>query len=88
MIPSMATIGRNDPCHCGSGKKFKRCCLPLDENRSVRKAVHQADSLKEKNLTLLAGAMDIFNLKQPWDKVKGGMTDARIREFYQFIAAL
>jgi len=18
-------IGRNDPCHCGSGKKFKRC---------------------------------------------------------------
>jgi SEC-C motif-containing protein len=19
-------IGRNDPCHCGSGKKFKRCC--------------------------------------------------------------
>ena len=20
------TIGRNDPCSCGSGKKFKRCC--------------------------------------------------------------
>ena len=20
-------IGRNDPCHCGSGKKFKKCCL-------------------------------------------------------------
>src|SRR5262245_22094438 len=20
-------IGRNDPCPCGSGKKFKRCCL-------------------------------------------------------------
>ena len=19
------TIGRNDPCHCGSGKKFKKC---------------------------------------------------------------
>ena len=19
-------IGRNDPCHCGSGKKFKHCC--------------------------------------------------------------
>ena len=19
-------IGRNDPCHCGSGKKFKKCC--------------------------------------------------------------
>jgi hypothetical protein len=20
--------GRNDPCWCGSGKKFKKCCLP------------------------------------------------------------
>ena len=19
-------IGRNDPCHCGSGKKYKNCC--------------------------------------------------------------
>ncbi|WP_217698235.1 SEC-C metal-binding domain-containing protein [Novosphingobium mathurense] len=19
-------IGRNDPCPCGSGKKYKRCC--------------------------------------------------------------
>lgn len=21
-----AKIGRNEPCHCGSGKKFKKCC--------------------------------------------------------------
>ena len=21
-------IGRNDPCPCGSGKKYKKCCLP------------------------------------------------------------
>ena len=27
----MANIGRNDPCHCGSGKKYKRCCLDKDE---------------------------------------------------------
>ena len=20
-------IGRNDPCHCGSGKKYKSCCM-------------------------------------------------------------
>lgn len=24
-------IGRNDPCPCGSGKKYKNCCLSLDE---------------------------------------------------------
>lgn len=23
-----ARVGRNDPCPCGSGKKFKKCCLP------------------------------------------------------------
>jgi uncharacterized protein YecA (UPF0149 family) len=22
-----ARVGRNDPCPCGSGSKFKRCCL-------------------------------------------------------------
>lgn len=22
--------GRNDPCHCGSGKKYKKCCLDKD----------------------------------------------------------
>jgi len=27
----MAKIGRNDPCHCGSGLKYKRCCLPREE---------------------------------------------------------
>jgi uncharacterized protein len=24
---SSAKIGRNDPCPCGSGKKYKKCCL-------------------------------------------------------------
>lgn len=23
-----AKVGRNEPCPCGSGKKFKKCCLP------------------------------------------------------------
>ena len=27
----MAKIGRNDPCHCNSGKKYKQCCLASDE---------------------------------------------------------
>ena len=24
-------VGRNDPCPCGSGKKYKNCHLPLEE---------------------------------------------------------
>jgi len=27
----MAKIGRNDRCPCGSGKKYKQCCLAKDE---------------------------------------------------------
>src|SRR5262245_10248908 len=26
-------ISRNDPCPCGSGRKFKRCCLLKKNNR-------------------------------------------------------
>lgn len=26
VVRDQPKIGRNDPCHCGSGKKFKKCC--------------------------------------------------------------
>lgn len=26
----MVSVGRNDPCPCGSGKKYKKCCLPKE----------------------------------------------------------
>lgn len=31
-------IGRNDSCRCGSGKKYKRCCLPAEEALAVERA--------------------------------------------------
>ena len=39
----MANIGRNDPCACGSGKKYKRCCYlaaeaPLPRQSTVASA--------------------------------------------------
>jgi|SRR3989338_2069729 len=33
VIPNMK-IGRNDQCHCKSGKKYKKCCLEKDEKRA------------------------------------------------------
>jgi len=27
----MNKTGRNDPCPCGTGNKYKRCCLPKDQ---------------------------------------------------------
>lgn len=45
----MKKIGRNDPCFCGSGKKYKKCCLLKAENK--------ADELK---LMEKFNSMDIF----------------------------
>ena len=28
-------VGRNDPCPCGSGKKFKKCCLATAQARTI-----------------------------------------------------
>lgn len=35
----MAKIGRNEPCPCGSGNKYKRCCLPREEADAAARAV-------------------------------------------------
>lgn len=35
-------IGRNDPCHCGSGKKYKKCCLERD------KSINRVEDIFEK----------------------------------------
>ncbi len=32
-------VGRNDPCPCGSGKKYKKCCLAKD--KAARQAAQQ-----------------------------------------------
>ena|SRR2546427_1525444 len=85
----MSRPGRNDPCPCGSGKKYKQCCLALDEQRRPRAELARSSStLKEKNLALLAATTEIFGLNQPWSKVKASLTDARIRDFYIFVANL
>ncbi len=26
VLRDVPKTGRNDPCHCGSGKKYKKCC--------------------------------------------------------------
>jgi hypothetical protein len=52
-LPEKATNrpGRNDRCHCGSGKKYKQCCLSKDEAadqkaRAKREKAEQAAAAK------------------------------------------
>ncbi len=32
----MGKIGRNDPCPCGSGKKYKKCCLNFGDEEKEK----------------------------------------------------
>lgn len=43
--PAAAKPGRNDPCHCGSGRKYKRCHLALDASEAA--GSHGARDLRE-----------------------------------------
>ncbi len=36
----MSKLGRNDPCHCGSGKKYKKCCMVSDNEVAMRRSVN------------------------------------------------
>ena len=46
-------IGRNAPCPCGSGKKYKHCCLGHEptagQTQNKAEAKNQGDSAKEQN---------------------------------------
>lgn len=54
----MTDIGRNDPCPCGSGKKYKRCCL----EKETRVKSPPEKKLREK---LMASLMEFIH-KRPY----------------------
>jgi hypothetical protein len=74
-------IGRNDPCHCGSGKKYKACCLGKDEaaERDARaKEQEKAAAAEAPAAPAEAGAEPPRTREhrqataQPWKKSAGG----------------
>jgi len=82
-------IGANDPCPCGSGKKYKKCCRgkPADE-----RPASNVLSIRERNLfffdivTGILGVNNGGNLE--WDELRRNLTDDKIVEIYKAIAAL
>ena len=43
MVNSHKRVGRNDLCPCGSGKKFKKCCLNSERLNNPSLGAQQAD---------------------------------------------
>jgi hypothetical protein len=61
----------------------------LEQGRPTRAGwVHNSHTLRDKNLALIAAAVDIFGLNRPWDVIKRKISPASVKEFYQFLAAL
>ena len=67
-----ATPGRNDPCHCGSGKKYKQCHLAADEAeaRQVREKRRRgrAGSAARRTLRRPRAVLPRDKTHQPWKK--------------------
>jgi SEC-C motif len=59
-------VGRNDPCPCGSGRKFKKCCLGKSELE------FREDGLPPELIDALSAA-DLPNDDDPWgeDDIEG-----------------
>ena len=81
----MSTPGRNDPCHCGSGEKYKRCHLRSDteaHQSSVRAHAADVNTLHQKlpkHFDAVATAID--ELRQ------GRLSEARLSQVRRSLRA-
>ena len=59
MMQFVATIGRNAPCPCQSGKKYKKCCLPAHDARAAeqRRANDQRNAVQRPDVAAVAKAL-------------------------------
>ena len=46
------SLGRNDPCPCDSGKKYKKCCLDKDKRPPTSGTQSESFTIKMDALTL------------------------------------
>lgn len=62
-------IGRNDPCSCGSGKKYKQCCLKKDQVK------HMTKDIKMRSIKSLSGG--ITNMMSNIGELNKKITEAK-----------
>lgn len=86
-------IGRNDPCPCGSGKKYKKCHGDTNyasQENTQQKAAAVPRNLLERNIVLLYAVAEVFGLKRGfrWKDVKRNISAEQVARFYRIIAEL
>ena len=74
-----AKVGRNDPCPCGSGKKYKKCCLNKDQRPSPEAraaSLHQLDNALVNRIGMQGHSWDDFwRAFDAWFQDAGGDLD-------------
>src|SRR5664280_1524612 len=85
--------GRNDPCPCGSGKKYKKCCLAeaipqIDGEEPIRK--HLLDALMDfyqKNYrnTIEEAHVMFWEDFDPQQHFDGSVLDVAYQNFFEWI---
>lgn len=64
-------IGRNDPCHCGSGKKYKKCCIEIDAQRLNDPSPYEGLTMSDvKNNPELVADTSVIESMQPYELKK------------------
>jgi hypothetical protein len=61
--------GRNEPCHCGSGKKYKHCCLDKDNAKAAAardKAAAETAAQPAETTTTTSTRAPKHQTQQPW----------------------
>lgn len=71
-------VGRNDPCHCGSGQKYKKCCLAKDDAARSAELASAAAKAAEAAAAAEAeeGKGDKGDDRAPGARSKGGAAPA------------
>ncbi len=94
---SPGTVGRNDPCPCGSGKKYKKCCIgkepvardsapppPRPDWTDLSRAEHAKFEEEVRRLDDLSnGALDAIEGKRYEDAER--LCDDLLREYPQMV---
>lgn len=73
----MQKIGRNDPCHCGSGKKYKNCHEKLSGGIETRKKGFIIGAVIL-FLIILAVVMITMNMQSPDNGAPGPAPEGKV----------
>jgi len=76
----MTKLGRNDACHCGSGKKYKKCHLDSDQRNQAGARTPRT------NAEAPSASLDLKRLPKMFRQLAGRGTAAERRKFSELLA--